>query len=99
MTDYERKAMLPEDQLAALLDDIPEWSRNGDRLERTFSFPNFTQAFGFMSSVALISERLFHHPEWSNVWGTVEIAVTNHDAGGLTELDIEFCRRVDALTA
>jgi 4a-hydroxytetrahydrobiopterin dehydratase len=44
-----------------------------------------------------IAERLFHHPEWSNVWSRVEIAITNHDAGGLTELDIEFCRRVDRL--
>ena len=49
------------------------------------------------SSVALIAERLFHHPEWSNVYSTVEIAITNHDAGGLTELDIEFCRSVNAL--
>ena len=70
---------------------------DGDRFHRTLKFGSFTEAFGFMSSVALIAERLFHHPEWSNVYSTVEIAITNHDAGGLTELDIEFCRRVNAL--
>jgi 4a-hydroxytetrahydrobiopterin dehydratase len=50
-----------------------------------------------MSQVALIAERLDHHPEWSNVWNKVRIEITNHDAGGVTELDVEFCRRVDGL--
>lgn len=97
MAEPDRKRLLTEDEIAAGLAEVPGWERDGDRLQRTLKFGNFPEAFGFMSSVALIAERLFHHPEWSNVYSTVEIAITNHDAGGLTELDIEFCRRVNAL--
>lgn len=97
MAEYDRKRLLSDDDLAAALEELEGWERRGDRLARTFQFANFTEAFGFMASVALISERLFHHPEWSNVWSKVEIEITNHDAGGLTELDIEWCRRVNAL--
>ncbi len=97
MAEPDRTRILNDDEIAAALADLPGWERNGDRLHRTLKFGSFTEAFGFMASVALIAERLFHHPEWSNVYSTVEIAVTNHDAGGLTELDVEFCRRVNAL--
>ena len=94
MADPDRQRILTDDEIATALDELSGWERSGDRFTRTFTFANFTQAFGFMASVALIAERLFHHPEWSNVYSTVEIAVTNHDAGGLTELDVEFepCR-------
>lgn len=68
-----------------------------DRLARRFVFANFSEAFGFMTRVAMVAEQLDHHPEWSNVYSRVEIEVTNHDAGGLTELDVEFCIRVDAI--
>ena len=68
-----------------------------DAIAKTFVFRDFTQAFGWMTQVAIQAEKLNHHPEWSNVWSRVEIAITNHDAGGLTELDLEFCRRVDRL--
>lgn len=99
MVDYERNEVLAEPQLAQAVADIPRWEFKGDRLCRSFEFDSFTQAFGFMTQVALIAERLFHHPEWSNVYNRVDIEVTNHDAGGVTELDIEFCRRVSALVA
>ena len=72
------------------------WQRDGDRLHRSFRFADFVEAFGFMTRVALIAEPLFHHPEWSNVYDRVDIFVTTHDAGGLTELDLEFARRVSA---
>lgn len=97
MAEYERKQQLSDAELAQAVAEIPHWDMRDDHFRRSFEFADFTEAWGFMSRVALISERLFHHPEWSNVWNKVDIAVTNHDAGGLTELDVEFCRRVDAL--
>lgn len=97
MAEPDRKRRLTDDEIAAALGALAGWERSGDRLVRTFTFGSFVEAFGFMAGVALIAERLFHHPEWSNVYGTVEVAITNHDAGGLTELDVEFCRRVNAL--
>ncbi|MDE0614870.1 MAG: 4a-hydroxytetrahydrobiopterin dehydratase [Acidimicrobiia bacterium] len=95
--DADAKRLLSDEEITAALADLPGWERQGDKLAATFNFSDFSEAFGFMSRVALISERLFHHPEWSNVWSTVEIAITNHAAGGLTELDLEFARRVNAL--
>ena len=95
--DAEAKRLLSDEEITAALGELPGWERQGDKLAAVFRFSDFSEAFGFMSRVALISERLFHHPEWSNVWSTVEIAITNHAAGGLTELDLEFARRVNAL--
>lgn len=97
MAELDRKRLLTEAELAQAVSEIPHWEYDRNRFHRKFEFSNFVEAFGFMSRVALIAERLFHHPEWSNVYNKVEISITNHDAGGLTELDVEFCRRVDAL--
>lgn len=90
--------LLDDTQIDALLTAHPEWSRDGDRLTRTYRFDSFVEAFGFMSKVALIAEKLFHHPEWSNVYGTVEIAITDHDAGGISTNDQLFVERVDSLS-
>ncbi len=95
--DADAKRLLSDEEVATALEDLPGWEHRGDKLHATFKFADFSEAFGFMSRVALISERLFHHPEWSNVWATVEIDITNHAAGGLTELDLEFARRVNAV--
>lgn len=89
--------LLGEAEIAERMREIPGWAHRGQHLCRDFEFDDFTQAFGFMSKVALISERLFHHPEWSNTWGKVSISITHHAAGGITELDFEFARRVSAL--
>ena len=89
--------LLSEPEIAALLEDHPHWQRDGNRLTRTYAFASFVDAFGFMTQVALIAERLFHHPEWSNVYGTVVIAITDHDAGGISTNDQAFIERVDAL--
>ena len=89
--------LLDESDIEDLLAAHAEWSRRGDRLERTFQFGSFVQAFGFMTQVALIAEKLFHHPEWSNVYNRVTIAVTTHDLNGLSTLDREFIERTDAL--
>jgi 4a-hydroxytetrahydrobiopterin dehydratase len=73
------------------------WKFKNHAIEREFIFNNFTQAFAFMNSVALIAEKLNHHPNWSNVYNKVMIALSTHDAGGLTELDFTFAKEVDKL--
>ena len=67
-----------------------------DAITKTFTFKNFNEAFGFMSRVALKAEAMNHHPEWFNVWNRVEVTLSTHDAGGLTELDIELAAFMDA---
>jgi 4a-hydroxytetrahydrobiopterin dehydratase len=68
-----------------------------DAIRRTFEFRDFNQAFGFMVRAALIAEKMDHHPEWSNVYRTVEVTLSTHDAGGLTELDVRLATEMDRL--
>lgn len=92
--------LLPErrEALPALL---PGWSAapGRDALRREFRFRDFSEAFAFMTRVALLAEAQDHHPEWSNLWNRVEIALTTHDAGGLSERDIRMATAIDALLA
>ena len=78
---------------------LPAWRHDAtrDALQRSFKFGDFNQAFAFMTALALYAERHDHHPEWCNVYNRVDITLTTHDAGGLTERDIAFARRADAL--
>ena len=73
------------------------WEEKDNTLYRKFVFNNFIEAFAFMTRVALLAEVQDHHPEWSNVWNRVEILLTTHDAGGLSERDISMARAIDAL--
>lgn len=66
-------------------------------LTRTFRFADFSEAFGFMARAALIAEKLDHHPEWKNVYRTVDVRLTTHDAGGLTDLDFELAAAMDRI--
>jgi len=68
-----------------------------DAITRKFIFKNFSEAFGFMSRVALAAEKMDHHPEWSNVYKTVEVTLSTHDAGGLTELDVKLAEKMDKI--
>lgn len=68
-----------------------------DAIMKTFTFKNFVEAFGFMTRCALWAEKLNHHPEWSNVYKTVEVTLTTHDTGGLSELDAKLAKKMDAL--
>lgn len=68
-----------------------------DAISRNFRFRDFNAAFGFMTRVALVAEKLDHHPEWSNVWNRVTVTLTTHDAGGLTELDVKLAEAMDRL--
>jgi len=89
---------LAEAQIAEHMKALPEWELGEDRIKRTFRFKDFVEAFGWMSSVALVAERMNHHPEWRNVWATVEVELSTHDAGGLTELDMKLAAAIDRLT-
>jgi 4a-hydroxytetrahydrobiopterin dehydratase len=68
-----------------------------DAITKTFVFPNFVDAFGWMARVALIAEKLDHHPEWFNVYKTVTVTLTTHDAGGLSGLDVALAQAMDRL--
>jgi 4a-hydroxytetrahydrobiopterin dehydratase len=90
LTDNERI-----EALAAL----PEWAFDASRegIMRTFKFTDFVEAFGFMTRVAILAEKADHHPEWSNVYNRVEMLLTTHDAGGLSQRDIDLATQIDAM--
>ena len=81
------------------LASLPGWTHDAERdgLRRRFTFADFGQAFGFMAQVALLAEKADHHPEWSNVWNRVDILLTTHDCGGLSERDIALAQAIDAI--
>ncbi|HVY00518.1 MAG TPA: 4a-hydroxytetrahydrobiopterin dehydratase [Pseudorhodoplanes sp.] len=83
----------------AALARIRGWSQSPgrDAISKTFEFEDFSAAFGFMTRVALVAEKLGHHPEWFNVYRTVDVTLSTHDAGGLTERDIALAEAIDRL--
>jgi 4a-hydroxytetrahydrobiopterin dehydratase len=88
---------LTADQIGSLTTELPQWTLVNGLLHRELRFADFNEAFGFMSRVALIAETMGHHPEWFNVWNRVVIDLTTHDAGGLSNLDLELARRIDQI--
>lgn len=92
-------AKLQGDDLENALAGLPNWVRIDDRdgIARRFKFSNFVQAFGFMSQVAILAEKHNHHPEWSNVYSEVDIFLTTHDEGGLSQKDIDLALTIDRL--
>ena len=92
---------LQGDARAKALSGLSGWSEveGRDAIAKTFTFDDFNQAFGWMSRVALAAEKMDHHPEWSNVYRTVEVTLSSHDAGGLTERDIALAEAMDAFAS
>lgn len=92
---------LTTDQARAALASLPDWTHDAGRgaIRREFRFADFSEAFSFMSELALLSERSNHHPEWFNVYNRVEITLTTHDAGGLSQRDVDWARHADAAFA
>jgi 4a-hydroxytetrahydrobiopterin dehydratase len=90
---------LDEDERAEALDRLDEWDYDEarDAITRSFLFTDFSEAFAFMTRVALLAEVQDHHPEWSNVWNRVDILLTTHDAGGLSARDTRMAEAIDAL--
>lgn len=90
--------LTPEARRQAL-ERLSGWSAAQDRdaITRKFTFKNFTEAFAFMTRVAAVAEEMDHHPEWFNVYKTVEVTLSTHDAGGLTDLDVKLAEAMDRL--
>jgi 4a-hydroxytetrahydrobiopterin dehydratase len=90
---------LDTSQLAMALAALPAWRHDAARnaLVREFAFADFTEAFAFMTQLALAAEKRDHHPDWRNVYNRVEIALTTHDAGGITQKDVVFATHADAI--
>lgn len=90
---------LTQEELFAQLNGLDGWqlSEDGLFIKRVFKFPNFVAAFGFMSQVALLAEKINHHPNWSNVYNRVQIELTTHDQGGVTQKDIDLAQKINAL--
>ncbi len=84
-----------------LLGDIPEWGAvaGRDAIQRSFKFKTFNQAFGFMTHVAMMAEKLDHHPEWFNVYNRVDVTLITHDCDGLSALDIKLAKFMDKAAA
>jgi len=85
----------------AALAQLPGWSaaEGRDAITKTFKFADFNAAFGWMTRVALAAEKLDHHPEWFNVYSRVEVLLATHDADGVTELDVQLAKMMDAAAA
>jgi 4a-hydroxytetrahydrobiopterin dehydratase len=79
------------------LEEIADWNISQQNLYRRFVFDNFVEAFGFMSRVALLAESMDHHPDWSNIYNRVDIYLTTHDAGGISERDFILAARINKL--
>ncbi|MCO5080948.1 MAG: 4a-hydroxytetrahydrobiopterin dehydratase [Rhizobiaceae bacterium] len=90
---------LSPDAIRAALAELEGWELADDGLSirRVFTFRNFSEAFGFMSRAALAAEKMDHHPDWSNVYRTVDVTLNTHDAGGLTELDFKLAKKMNAI--
>ncbi len=92
-----RPRKLSEAEVAKRLPGIPGWELQDGKLCREFRFPTFVEACSFMSAMALVSEKMDHHPEWCNVYDRVMIELSTHDAGGISARDFEWARRANAL--
>ncbi|SDG78537.1 4a-hydroxytetrahydrobiopterin dehydratase [Roseospirillum parvum] len=91
--------LLTAEERARALTDLPGWqvTDDGRALTRELTFNDFTAAFGFMTRVALMAEKMDHHPEWTNVYNRVSISLSSHDAGGLTGRDLELAGAINRL--
>ena len=90
-------AKLEPDEIARRLTSLAGWTVVEGKLHREFRFADFVAAFGFMTRAALVAERMNHHPEWFNVWNTVRVDLTTHDASGISERDFELAAAMDRL--
>ena len=90
---------LSADARKSALKGLPGWADTPGReaIARTFTFKNFNEAFGFMARAALVAEKSDHHPEWRNVYKTVEVVLATHDAGGVTVLDIDLATAMNGI--
>lgn len=94
-----RPAKASDEQIHEFIGQFSSWSIKNSKLHREYVFSNFVQAFGFMTEVALIAERTDHHPEWFNVYKTVVVDLTTHEADGVTERDFLLAKKMEEIAA
>lgn len=87
---------LTDEEIANALTKLPSWKMEAGKLHRDYKFADFIHAFGFMSTCAIAIEKMNHHPEWSNVWNRVTVDLTTHDAGGVTQKDIDLAHLLES---
>ena len=94
-----KRSKLDEQRASPCWRSLPDWrmAEGRDAIQRTFKFKDFNAAFGFMTRAALVAEQMNHHPEWFNVWNRVDVTLSTHDAGGLTELDVKLAQAMDKI--
>ena len=94
-------AKLDADSRAAALKELPQWRKveGRDAITRSFKFGDFNEAFAFMTRVALLAEKMDHHPEWFNVYNKIDVTLSTHDAGGVTHKDIAMAKAMDTYAA
>ena len=92
-----RPSALAPDEIERRLEAHPRWRFEGGQLRRALRFADFSEAFAFMTRVAIEAEKRDHHPEWSNVYDRVEIALVTHDQSGITDLDFDLAGAIDRL--
>tara|TARA_Y100001968_G_scaffold282562_1_gene280597 strand:+ start:77 stop:364 length:288 start_codon:yes stop_codon:yes gene_type:complete len=90
-------SLIEKNQLSYFLEKNPSWIKSQKALKKEFKFNNFIEAFGFMSKVALLSEKIDHHPNWQNIYNKVIIELTTHDLGGITTNDTKLAEAIDKL--
>ena len=97
--EYEKLmvSLIEKNQLDSFLKKNPSWIIENKTIKKEFKFENFIEAFGFMSKVALLSEKIDHHPDWQNIYNKVKINLTTHDKGGITTNDIKLAEAIDKL--
>jgi 4a-hydroxytetrahydrobiopterin dehydratase len=88
---------LSENELDETVRAMNGWELKDGKLKKSFRFSNFVEAFGFMTRIALEAEKINHHPEWSNVYNTVTIKLSTHDAGGITDYDVKLANIIDKI--
>lgn len=91
------RKQLNREEIDAALQELPGWSLQDEKLRRELKFADFVQAFSFMTSVALVAEKMDHHPDWTNVYNRVVITLWTHDAGGITKSDVQLAQYIEKI--
>lgn len=91
------KAFTNNEVAGFLKDNLQEWTFENNSITRNFKFKTFIEAFSFLTAIALVAEKLNHHPDWSNSYNKVNIALTNHEAKGVTQLDFDLANKIDRI--
>jgi 4a-hydroxytetrahydrobiopterin dehydratase len=91
------KALTKIEVASFLKDNLQDWTLENNSIIRDFKFKTFVEAFSFMTAIALVVEKLNHHPDWSNSYNKVNISLTNHEAEGVTQLDFDLANKIDGI--